>query len=272
MLLAAEARGLSDVTVMTLGIRHAPSFASAPGPSTSPRSFRLAQPYRCVSGIRVREGRGSEIGRTLRTLHGRSARGLDNPIGLDQLAPPGHLVPTAAPIPRHRTPNSLPPGGSVERASHANRASETQQRRRAAYGRRAERGGRARRGRWPSPPSAARRPPTSTSSPNAGFESRPVQLDLLRRAAAPPSPRPVHGGPGALKATPSGSDNAQCTQTVGVQAQLRRTRSARGCRAATSTSAPPAPAPPTVDLDAGRRVLDQQLSVQLHHRRSTRTR
>ncbi|MEU0394710.1 glycoside hydrolase family 18 protein [Streptomyces sp. NPDC006208] len=60
---------------------------------------------------------------------------------------------------------------------------------------------------------------------NAGFESGLANWSCSAGSGAAVS-SPVHGGAGALKATPAGLDNARCTQTVAVQPNATYTLSA----------------------------------------------
>lgn len=78
---------------------------------------------------------------------------------------------------------------------------------------------------------------------NGGFESGLTGWSCTGGSGVTVS-TPVHGGTAALKATPAGSHNAKCAQTVTVRPNSAYTLSA-WVQEATSTSAPPAPAPPT---------------------------
>ncbi|MFF3324602.1 chitinase [Streptomyces sp. NPDC002889] len=60
---------------------------------------------------------------------------------------------------------------------------------------------------------------------NAGFESGLANWSCTATSGATVS-SPVHGGAGALKATPAGQDNAKCTQTVAVRPNSTYTLSA----------------------------------------------
>ncbi|MFJ9864443.1 chitinase [Streptomyces sp. NPDC101165] len=60
---------------------------------------------------------------------------------------------------------------------------------------------------------------------NAGFESGPTNWTCTAGSGTTVS-SPVHGGSSALKATPAGMDNAQCTQSVAVKPNSTYTLSA----------------------------------------------
>lgn len=70
--------------------------------------------------------------------------------------------------------------------------------------------------------SSAARAADADLTRNGGFESG---LDGWVCTAGTTVASPVHGGSAALRATPAGSDNAQCAQTVGVQPNSQYTLS-----------------------------------------------
>ncbi len=77
---------------------------------------------------------------------------------------------------------------------------------------------------------------------NPGFESGSLSGWTCSGGSVVSSP--VRSGGYALNGAVSGSDFAQCSQTVTVQSRVRRTRCRRGCAVRTSTWASPAAPPP----------------------------
>ncbi|OPF70478.1 chitinase [Streptomyces antioxidans] len=73
--------------------------------------------------------------------------------------------------------------------------------------------------------SAASRTAAANLAQNPGFESG-LSGWTCSAASGTPVASPVHGGSAALKATPAGSDNARCAQTVAVQPNSSYTLSA----------------------------------------------